>query len=335
MLTSPARTRRWPRRVAVTLAVLLVVVAGLFLRNSSTIAGAEDGQRPFLLAHRGLGQTFDLAGVTGDTCTARIIHPPRLPYLENTLPAMRAAFDAGADQVEIDVQLTSDGQLAVFHDATLECRTDGTGTVDSHTIDELRRLDVGHGYTSDGGATFPLRGTGVGLLPTVPEVFAALPGRALKLDLKRGAAEDGEALADFLATLPADRLAAITVTGGDAGVAAVGRRLPQVRVSSRAIVKDCLLDYAGIGWTGHVPDSCRHRELPLPARYGKWLWGWPNLFVARMRSVDTRVVLVRGEGDWSAGFDTAEDLAELPDGYTGGIWTNRVDVIKPLVSPDR
>lgn len=335
MLTSPARARRWPRRTAVTLAVLLVVAAGLYLRNSSTIAGPEQGQRPFLLAHRGIAQTFDLAGVTGDTCTARIIHPPRLPYLENTLPALRAAFDAGADQAEIDVQLTRDGHLAVFHDATLDCRTDGTGTVASHTLEELRRLDVGYGYTSDGGATFPLRGTGVGLLPTVPEVFAALPGRALKLDLKTGDPADGDALATFLATLPAERLPAITVTGGDAAVAAVVRRHPQVRASSRAIVKDCLIDYAAVGWTGHVPDSCRHRELPLPARYGTWLWGWPNLFVARMRTVDTRVVLVRGEGGWSAGFDTADDLAELPDGYTGGIWTNRVDVIAPLVSRDR
>jgi glycerophosphoryl diester phosphodiesterase len=317
----------------VVLAGVLVVAGGVYLRNSSTIAGPEPGQRPFLLAHRGLAQTFDLTGVTADTCTARIIHPPQVPYLENTLPSLRAAFDAGADEAEIDVQLTRDGQLAVFHDATLDCRTDGTGTVGEHTLDELRRLDVGYGYTADGGATFPLRGTGIGLLPTVPEVFAALPDRALKLDLKHDHRADGDALADFLATLPAARLTTITVTGGDTAVAAVLHRFPQVRASSRAIIKDCLLAYAALGWTGHVPDSCRHRELPLPARYGRWLWGWPNLFVARMRTVDTRVVLVRSAGDWSAGFDTPADVASLPAGYTGGIWTNRVDVVAPLLPP--
>jgi glycerophosphoryl diester phosphodiesterase len=328
VLTVP---RRWRRRTAVTLAVLLVVAGGLYLRNSSTLAGPSKGERPFLLAHRGIGQTFDLAGVAGDTCTARIIHPPQVPLLENTLPSLRAAFDAGADQAEIDVQVTRDGQLAVFHDATLQCRTDGTGTVGEHTIDELRRLDVGYGYTSDGGATYPLRGTGKGLLPTVPEVFAALPGRAFKLDLKRDDPADAEAVAAFLATLPPDRLATVTVTGGDATVEAVLRRLPQVRAVSRAIIKDCLVDYATTGWTGHVPDSCRHRELLVPARYGRWLWGWPNLFVTRMRSVDTRVVLVRMVGDWSAGFDTTADVADLPDGWTGGIWTNRVDVVEPLI----
>jgi glycerophosphoryl diester phosphodiesterase len=308
-----------------------VLIVALWAWNSSLLAGPEDGRRPFLLAHRGIAQTFDLAGVEADTCTAQRIHPPQVPYLENTLASLRAAFAAGADEAEIDVQVTADGQLAVFHDATLDCRTDGHGAVADHTLAELRLLDVGFGYTADGGISFPFRGKGVGLLPTAPEVFAAFPGHELKVDLKHDDAADGRALADFLATLPPARLAAITVTGGDQAVAAVLARFPQIRGVSRQIIKNCLLAYAGTGWTGHVPATCRHRELDLPERYARWLWGWPNLFVARMRSADTRVVLVRGEGEWSAGFDTPEDLAELPDGYAGGIWTNRVDVIAPLV----
>jgi glycerophosphoryl diester phosphodiesterase len=309
-----------------------VLIVALWAGNSSLLAGREDGQRPFLLAHRGLAQTFDLAGVAADTCTAQRIHPPEVPYLENTLPSLRAAFAAGADAAEIDVQVTSDRQLAVFHDATLDCRTDGHGTIPSRTMAELRRLDVGYGYTADGGRTFPFRGRGIGLMATVPEIVAALPGRALKLDLKHDDPRDGEVLAGFLATLPPAQLPMITVTGGDSAVEAVLGRLPQVRVVSRKTIKDCLVAYAGTGWTGHVPAACRHRELDLPERYARWLWGWPNLFVARMRGVDTRVVLVRGEGEWSAGFDTAGEVDELPDGYTGGVWTNRVDVA-PLLKP--
>ncbi|MEU7868797.1 glycerophosphodiester phosphodiesterase family protein [Dactylosporangium sp. NPDC049140] len=321
------------RRLLIALAVVVLAGIALYLGNSSTLAGPEPGQRPFLLAHRGIAQTFDLHGVAADTCTATRIDPPQVPYIENTLDSLRAAFAAGADAAEIDVQLTRDGQLAVFHDATLECRTDGTGTVGEHTLDELRRLDLGYGYTADGGRTFPLRGRGVGRLPTVPEVFAGLPGRELKLDLKRDQAADGEAVAAFLATLPGERLAQVTVTGGDRAVAAVASRLPQVRTSSRAIIKSCLLRYAGEGWTGHVPDACRHRELIVPIGYGRWLWGWPNRFVARMREAGTRVVVVRSVGDWSAGFDTPADLAELPGGWTGAVWTNRVDVVAPLLRP--
>ncbi|WP_433060031.1 glycerophosphodiester phosphodiesterase family protein [Dactylosporangium sp. CS-033363] len=313
--------RRW---YVVTLIVVVLAGLALYLGNRSTAAGPA---RPFLLAHRGIAQTFDLHGVEADTCTATRIHPPEVPYLENTLPSLRAAFAAGADAAEIDVQLTSDGQLAVFHDATLDCRTDGTGTVGDHTLADLRKLDLGYGYTADGGATFPFRGKGVGLLPTVPEVFEAIPDHELKLDMKRDNATDGEAVATFLQTLPPARLAQVTVTGGDAAVSVVVARLPQVRTSSKSIIKNCLLWYAAEGWTGHIPSDCRHRELIVPITYGKWLWGWPNLFVSRMQSADTRVVLVQYVGDWSAGFDTAADVSTLPKGWTGAVWTNRVDIV--------
>jgi glycerophosphoryl diester phosphodiesterase len=326
---SEPKPRRWRRRLSIALAVVLLVAGGLWLGNSSVLWGAGEG-RPPLLAHRGIAQTFPLDGVGNDTCTATRIHPPEHGYVENTIVSMRAAFDAGADMLEFDVQLTSDGQLAVFHDSTLECRTDGTGRVAEHTLAELRTLDLGYGYTADGGATWPLRGKAVGLLPTAPEVVAAFPGRELLIDLKNNEPADGRALADYLATLPADRLATISVYGGDDSVQAVRDRLPQLRTTSKAIMKDCLIDYLATGWTSHVPDSCHHTELHLPQRYGRYLWGWPNLFADRMRAADTRVILVGGEGPWSEGFDQPEDLDAVPSGWSGWLWTNRVDVIAPL-----
>jgi len=314
------------------LAVVLLLIAGVFAGNSSALWGDEGG-RPRVLAHRGLAQTFPLDGVQNDTCTATRIDPPAHTHVENTIASMRAAFDAGADMLEFDVQVTADDQLAVFHDALLECRTDGTGKIKDHPLAALRRLDLGYGYTADNGATYPLRGKAVGLMPTVPEVLAAFPDRELLLDLKNDDAAEGERLADFLATLPAQRLATIAVYGGDAPVAAVAARLPQIRAASKQTMKDCLLRYAATGWTGHVPGACRHTELHLPQRYGRFLWGWPNLFAERMREADTRVILVAGDGPWSAGFDRAEDLEEVPGGWSGWLWTNRADTIVPLLSP--
>lgn len=309
--------------------MIVLVAAGLWTGNSSVLWGTGEG-RPELLAHRGIAQTFPLDGVQNDTCTATRIHPPEHGYVENTLASMRAAFDAGADMLEFDVQLTADGQLAVFHDPTLECRTDGTGRVADHTLAELRELDLGYGYTADNGATWPLRGKAVGLLPTAPEVVAAFPDRELLVDLKDDDPADGTALAAYLATLPAERLKTISVYGGDHSVQAVRDRLPQIRTTSKAIMKDCLIDYLATGWTGHVPDDCHHTELHLPQRYGRYLWGWPHLFADRMRDADTRVILVGGEGDWSEGFDQPEDLDAVPPGWSGWLWTNRVDVIAPL-----
>ena len=36
-------------------------------------------------------------------------------------------------------------------------------------------------------------------------------------------------------------------------------------------------------------------------------------------------MLVEGDGRWSEGFDTAASLEAIPDGYTGYVWTNRID----------
>jgi hypothetical protein len=78
---------------------------------------------------------------------------------------------------EIAVHPTADGHFVVFHDWTLECRTDGYGVTRQHTLTELKALDAGYGYTADGGKTFPIRGKGVGLIPSLDEVFAAFRGR--------------------------------------------------------------------------------------------------------------------------------------------------------------
>jgi glycerophosphoryl diester phosphodiesterase len=67
---------------------------------------------------------------------------------ENTLASAHAAFAAGFSHVEIDVHVTSDGELVVFHDPHLARVTNGTGPVCDHTLAELRALDAG-GWFSD------------------------------------------------------------------------------------------------------------------------------------------------------------------------------------------
>lgn len=157
--------------------VLAVIVAFVFLNNSSflTRQAWHADERPLLLAHRGLAQTFPMEGITGETNTARRIYEPEHPYLENTIPSMEAAFLAGADIVELDVQRTKDGQLAVFHDAELGYRTEAKGSVKDYTMQELKTLDAGYGYTADQGVTYPFRGKGIGLIPSLDEVLSHFP----------------------------------------------------------------------------------------------------------------------------------------------------------------
>ena len=321
-----ARGRRRAKKV---LAVLAVIAAVVWAVNTSRFT--EPGGEPLLLAHRGLGQTFDLEGVENDTCTAEIIHDPEHPYLENTLPSMQASFDAGADIVELDIHQTADNRLVVFHDWTLDCRTEGTGEVQDATVEELQRLDAGYGYTADGGRTFPFRGKGVGMIPTLDQVLDAFPDRRLLLHLKGDDPSDGKLLAARLHQFSPDRLEQLAVYGGNRSVAAAAAELPGLRAMSRATLKSCLGWYVALGWTSYVPSTCEGEQLHIPDKIGPWLWGWPHKFVDRMEAHDVRVVAVRGSLGFSAGFDSAEDIGDLPDGFAGVVWTNRIDKVAALL----
>ena len=68
---------------------------------------------------------------------------------ENTMAAFRHAIGLGIRFVELDVQVSNDGELVVIHDETLERTTDGTGTVGVYTFEELRRLDAGSWFAPE------------------------------------------------------------------------------------------------------------------------------------------------------------------------------------------
>src|SRR5918999_1906855 len=56
---------------------------------------------------------------------------------ENTIEAFRLAVEAGAGGLELDVHMTSDRQIVVIHDATVDRTTNGSGAVSEMTLHEL------------------------------------------------------------------------------------------------------------------------------------------------------------------------------------------------------
>ncbi len=66
-------------------------------------------------------------------------------YPENTLRAYEGAIDAGADLVELDVRLTSDGVPVILHDLDVSITTDGAGRVHELTLADIKRLDASKG----------------------------------------------------------------------------------------------------------------------------------------------------------------------------------------------
>ncbi len=131
----------------------------------------QDNRRTLVIAHRGG------AGL----------------WPENTLYAFGRASELGVDIIEFDVRATADGTLVVFHDATVERTTGGAGEVGDMKLEELKRLDAAYRWSPDGGKSFPLRGSGINV-PTLEEVFAALPGMRFVIEPKRGTPSPAKAL---------------------------------------------------------------------------------------------------------------------------------------------
>jgi glycerophosphoryl diester phosphodiesterase len=308
--------------------ILLALVAA-----SAGIASADTPSLK-LLAHRGVAQQYHREGLGPQTCTASRILPPTHGYLENTLPSIAEAFRLGADQVEIDIHPTTDGEFVIFHDWRLECRTDGSGVTRERPLAYLKSLDVGHGYTADGGATFPFRGKFVGAMPTWDEVMKAFPGRRFQVNIKSNSADEGRAAVAYARAhgYGAERISFI---GGDRPIEAIHQEWPGMRTLSRARLKSCLVGHVLLGWTGHTPEACRDSTIFVPINYIGWMWGWPHKFIERMAAVNSEVFVVgpyqsQATHYGSTGIDTPADLENLKD-YAGGIVADRIDLMGPAL----
>lgn len=321
------------RTVFAIAAAVLFAAAGVWLNNTSALHGPPADVTPRVLAHRGVHQTFPTEDLDNDTCTATLIAPPRHTFLENTIASMRAAFDGGADIVELDVHLTPDGKFAVFHDWTLDCRTDGAGITEQTPFATLKTLDIGYGYTADGGKTFPFRGRGKGLMPELTEVLEAFPGRKFLVNYKSRRGEEGTALAALLAARGEFRASIFGVYGGSEPTRAAIAGIPGLHGYDRQSLKDCVIRYAALGWSGYVPGACRYTIVALPVNIARFMWGWPHRFVSRMQAAGTEVILL---GPWSggasAGIDGLDQLPLVPERFGGIVWTNHTETMAKAIT---
>ena len=93
---------------------------------------------------------------------------------ENTLAAFDLARRLGADGVELDLQMTKDGELVVIHDETVDRTTDGSGWVKDLTCREIKALNA-----SMGSPDYPDE-----KVPTLSEVFDLLADSPLAIDIE-------------------------------------------------------------------------------------------------------------------------------------------------------
>jgi glycerophosphoryl diester phosphodiesterase len=158
----------------------LLVVALLVLRLTSKPAAdhpyyAADLNYPLVIAHQG-----------GDGV-----------WPGETMFAYQHAADLGVDVLEMDIHITKDGQLILMHDETVDRTTDGTGEIESMTLDELKKLDAAYDWSPDEGQTFPYRGQGL-TIATLEEVFSAFPDKRMTIEIKKTNASMAKPFCDLI-----------------------------------------------------------------------------------------------------------------------------------------
>ena len=158
--------------------------------EASTVDGLLALSRPLVIAHAGGDQD----------------------YPHSTMYAYTLSVAAGADVLELDVQLTADGVLIVQHDDTVDRTTETTGPVADLTLAEIQALDNAHWFVPGlwgdrsrpaaeyvfrgvrGGAVEPPPGFGAEdfRVATFREVAERFPHHVLDVEIKLQRGPDGE-----------------------------------------------------------------------------------------------------------------------------------------------
>ena len=116
--------------------------------------------RPIILAHRGGAH----------------LEP------EHTMLAFEKSAQLGVDGFEIDIRLTKDEEIIVFHDATVDRTTEGYGSVSEMTLAEINALN--HGYQfEDLTGEFPYRDQKIDVV-TLRELLERYPNMLINIDIK-------------------------------------------------------------------------------------------------------------------------------------------------------
>ncbi|KOY82562.1 glycerophosphodiester phosphodiesterase [Lysinibacillus macroides] len=116
--------------------------------------------RPIILAHRG----------------GALLAP------EHTMVAFEKAAQLGVEGFEIDIRLTKDEEIIVFHDDTVERTTDGYGLVADMTLAEINAFNHGYHF-KDLDGTFPYREDSLNVV-TLRELLEAYPNMLVNIDIK-------------------------------------------------------------------------------------------------------------------------------------------------------
>lgn len=167
-------------------------------------------------------------------------------------------------------------------------------------------------------------------MPTLSEVLNTFPNGQFLVNFKSNIAKDGHALTRLLETNSDWKAQIAGVYGGHKPVMAVVDASGTIPGYSKVTIKSCLSKYIAVGWSGIVPADCKNTLVAVPINHAPFLWGWPLRFQDRLHHVGSKIIL-SGPVEWGKvsqnGFDDRKTLDAVPKGFSGYIWTNRIELL--------
>ena len=263
-----------------------------------TVPTPAPDRRPLIYAHRG----------------GAALRP------ENTLVAFDHGLASGADGLELDVRLASDGVVVVHHDDTLDRTTDARGLLAHHPSSVLERMDAGYRFQPPDGANghAPFRGQGIGI-PTLASVLERYPDVPLIIELKMDSEDLARRTVDLVQRAGALGRVALGSFSGRALRAA--RRLePALATGAGREETRWALYRSWVGWPLGRP---RYQEFQVPERSGATTVV-SRRFVEHAHRAGVAVKV------WTV--DDPTDMTRLLDWGVDGIISDRPDVAAAVVS---
>lgn len=104
-------------------------------------------------------------------------------FPENTMAAFESAVNMGVHVIETDVHLSSDGEVVIWHDETLERMSGDSRKINEMEWEEIREINAGYAFTPDRGRTYPYRNSPVRPV-LLEELLIRFPDMRFNVDLK-------------------------------------------------------------------------------------------------------------------------------------------------------
>ena len=180
----------------------------------------------------------------------------------NTLPAFERAVELGIRYLETDCHATSDGEIVLCHDPTVDATTDGSGAIGEYRFAELVELDAGHRFSPD-GKSFPFRGRGV-RIPRLAELLEALPGACINLEIKRADLAIVEEVVRIVERVGASRRV-LLAAGEDDVMELIHKVQPSTAIGSS--LSDIVAFYQAVGDGSAEAHEPRGHALQIPTEF--------------------------------------------------------------------